>query len=341
MQPTTCSNCGEPLEAGAAFCGNCGHPIAGSADKPAAPPTDTGEQPRPAEAPANQPAPKIDSPIAQAATDQTSNRQPGAYPANLAAAGAGSAMPSYALPVASNQSSATKAGMGVVFGVLGIIGGLFIPLVGLGLGIAGLVLATMSHRLVRRRSSTIGIVLSVLAILASLASWAYVIAHDPRLNHKPSPAGARTSSGAISAQNLITPCYSVNFANRLNIQNNSGSCNMSAFNGSTLDVSSDAYKVYGTVSAISAADFPTLAKQAIDNDVRQSLPSFTVTSENSGQFANSPAYFVTANNGKGVSIIEAAAFHKTTNGDNFFVLVHAANANAVDLKDLQSGWHWE
>jgi hypothetical protein len=116
---------------------------------------------------------------------------------------------------------------------------------------------------------------------------------------------------------------------------------MSAFNGDTMNDSSDAYKVYGTTSTITAANFTTLAKQAIEDDVRQSLPSFMITHEMAGQFVNSPAYFVTASNGSGISVMEAAALHTTANGDNFFVFVHAINAKTVDLKGLESGWHWQ
>jgi len=305
MEPKTCSNCGEPLEAGAAFCGNCGQPIA-------------------------TPAPVVETP-------------PAALPGGLAVAAASGDIPSYAVPVVGHQMSELKAAMALVLGIVGIVGGLFIPLLGIGLGVTSLVLATLSHHAVRRRLSLAGIIVALLAIVAGLASWAYVISRDPRFNHglaKPASSG-QAGSSAVAAQNVITPCYTANFAAKLNIQNNSGSCNMNAYNGATLSQSSDAYKVYGTTSAITASGFSNLAKQAIENDVHQNLPTFVVSKEGTGQFAGSPAYFVTASNGAGVSVVEAAVLHVTTNGDNFFVFVHAINGNTVDLNELQAGWRWE
>jgi hypothetical protein len=263
-------------------------------------------------------------------------------PGSLAVAAASGAIPAYAVPIAGRQTSELKAGMALVFGALGIVGGFFVPLLGIGLGIVGLVLATISRATVRRRLSLAGIIVAILAILIGLGSWALVITRDPRFSHGvATPAATRSGGPAMTAQNLITPCYSVTFATRLNIQNNSGSCNMNAYNGATLDASSDAYKIYGTTSAISASAFESLAKQAIENDVRENLAAFTISQEKSGQFAGSPAYFVIATNGQGVSIIEAAALHTTTNGDNFFVFVHAVNASTVDLDELQANWHWE
>jgi hypothetical protein len=299
--PITCSNCGEPLENGAAFCGNCGHPIAAAGSG------------------ANQ-----------------------LGPGSLAVAAATGGIPSYAVPVAGRQTSEKKAGMALVMAALGIVGGFFIPLVGIGLGLAGLVLATLSRAIVRRRLSLAGIIMSILAVLVGLGSWADVIKNDPRFIHGVvTPAVTKTGGPAVTAQNLITPCYSVTFASKLNIQNDNGSCNMSAYNGATLDNSSDAYKVYGTTSAISSAGFESLAKQAIENDVHENLATFTITQEKSGQFAGSPAYYVTASNGQGVSVVEAAVLHVTSNGDNFFVFVHAANASTIDLNELQANWHWE
>lgn len=295
MEPLNCSNCGEPLEAGAAFCGNCGQQINHA--------TVTGR---------------------------------------LAVAAASESIPAYAVPQPTSQSRQLKAGMALVLGGLGTAGSFFIPLVGIGMGAVGLVLATLGRHAVRRRTNLLGFGFSVIAILVGLGSWAYVIAHDPRFHHQPVAANAAKPSGqAITANNLITPCYSVNFVTSLNIENADGSCNMSAYNGTTLNASSNAYKIYGATSAISASSFDNLAKQAIENDIKQSLPGFAVTREAAGQFAGSPAYFVATTNGSGVSVMEAAVLHQTTNGDNFFVFVHAENSSMIDLKDLQAGWHWE
>ena len=115
---------------------------------------------------------------------------------------------------------------------------------------------------------------------------------------------------------------------------------MDAYNGTSFAASTDVYKIYGTQSAVTSANFSSFAKQAIEKDIAQTLPSFTISKENSGVFAGSPAYFVTANNGEGVSVMEAVALHATSNGDNFFVFVHAENASSVDLSPLEN-WKWQ
>jgi len=368
-----CSNCGEPLEAGAAFCGNCGQavsqqleqngtapasavttnpiPIANQQTPESTPPSvplvsQTENTPTPpAPLPTQQSAPPplaAASPIAQGWANQSAPGSPSVVQETNYVAVAATDIPSYAVPNVGQQSSDVKATMSPVLGILGIVGAFFIPLVGLTLGIAGFVLGTLSRRASKHRLSTIGLIVSALAVAAGLASWAYVVAHDPHFNHKAASSAAAVNNGPIrNAASVITPCYRINFIGTLNIQNVSGSCDMNAFNGDTFDDSSDAYKIYGTVSAILPASFTSLAKQAIEKDVQQSLPTFTITHENAGSFAGSPAYFVTASNGQGVSVMEAAALHTTSNGDNFFVFVHAIGARTVNLNDLQSGWQWQ
>ena len=346
MEPMLCSNCGEPLETGAVFCGNCGWRVAQQAAPAVVSSTPGAASSAPAldhaVLPVAQPSGGVAaSPIAQAWSQQVANASPQTtMPGSLAVAAASGSLPTYAVPVIAHQNNELKAGMALIFGILGIVGGLFIPLVGIGMGVTALVLASVARQSARKRLSTAGIVLAILALLASMASWAYVISKDPRFNHTTAKPAASASGQAITAKNLITPCYTVNFVTALNIQNNRGSCNMNAFNGATFDASSNAYKVYGTTSAVTASGFSGLAKQAIESDVHQNLPTFVVTQEHSGQFAGSPAYFVVATNKAGISFIEAAALHLTSNGDNFFVFIHAANGNSIDLNELQAGWHW-
>jgi hypothetical protein len=116
---------------------------------------------------------------------------------------------------------------------------------------------------------------------------------------------------------------------------------MNAFNGSTLNASTNAYKVYATAATVSASNFNSLAKAAIERDVASSLPTFSIYSEAPGVFADSPAYVVQANNTQGVKVEEAAVLHATSNGDNFFVFVHAVVSGDVNLNLLEKSWHWQ
>jgi hypothetical protein len=56
----------------------------------------------------------------------------------------------------------------IVLGIVGIIGGLFIPIAGLALGIIGLVLGRSARR---DGGGKAGIVLCILAIVVSVANW--------------------------------------------------------------------------------------------------------------------------------------------------------------------------
>ncbi len=307
-----CPNCGEAVEAGAAFCGNCGQAL-----------TSRLPQALPTAALTNNPVPGV-----ALGTDLT--------------AGAAATIPVYAVPLTSLQNAQMKATMSMVVAVLGIAGAILMPLIGLALGVIGIILATLSRRVVRHGLSTVGIVISVLAIVAGIGSWTLAVSHDKNLKHKViARVNATNDAPAQATTGLITPCYSIKFRVKVNVENVNGSCDMNAFNGDSFNNSDDAYKIYATSAVISPSAFTNLAKQAIEKDIKQSLPSFIITKEVAGQFAGSPAYFVTTSNQQNVSLMEAAVLHTTANGANFFVFVHAVGSNSVNLNTLESGWNWE
>ena len=310
-----CPNCQQPLEAGAAFCGNCGYPVA-----PATPP------------PAGTTAGPVVSPIAQILQNQ---------PVPPAAA---AGVPSYALATPAQQRGEKQALLAVLFGVAGIAGALFMALLGLGLGIAGIVMGTLSRSGSKRGISTAGLVLSSLAVLASLGVWAYAIQHNPALhNQAASPNGHSVTAPAVSASNFSTPCYSAGFTDSFNISNAANSCDMEAFNGATLNSSSEIYKIYADTSqTANQNNFTAIAKSALEKDLKDNLPGFTLASEKVAEFAGSPAYVVNSSDSTHhVAVVEAAALHKVAAGDNIFILVHAANGNTADLHTLETQWQWK
>ena len=91
-------------------------------------------------------------------------------------------MPSYALATPAQQRGQKQALLAVLFGVAGLVGALFMALLGLVLGITGIVMGTMARSGSKRRLGTVGLILSGLAVLASLAVWVYAIQHDPMLH---------------------------------------------------------------------------------------------------------------------------------------------------------------
>src|ERR1700744_6238489 len=77
----------------------------------------------------------------------------------------------YALARPAQHVGEDKALGAVICGVFGLVGSLFMPLIGLSLGTAGAVLATSARSQTKRRLTTVGLVFSSLAIMAGLATW--------------------------------------------------------------------------------------------------------------------------------------------------------------------------
>jgi hypothetical protein len=152
-----------------------------------------------------------------------------------------------------------------------------------------------------------------------------------------------SSLPAVTANNLTTPCYSLGFNTQLNIRNAANSCDMAAFNGQTLESSTDAYKVYANkASSVSSDNFTTLAKAAIEKDIQSSAPSFSIDAEGAASFSGSPSYVVAASDKtQGVLITEAAVLHRVGTGDNMFVLVHITTLPKADLSALEAKWQWK
>jgi hypothetical protein len=250
----------------------------------------------------------------------------------------------YALANPAQHSGETKALLALLLGLAGIVGALFFIPVGLALGIAGLVMGTMSRSSPKRGLSTAGLVFSSLAILASLASWTYAIRHDSKFSQSASSdAAPGVAAPAVAASDISTPCYSAGFVSELNVSNGSDSCDMSAFNGTTLDTSTNAYKIYADTSQnVNSNDYAGIFKPALEKDVSTNLPGFTIDSEGLGNFAGSPAYIVNSSDKvDGVAVVEAAVLHQAGPGENVFILVHAVSGPAADLTTLESQWQWK
>lgn len=213
-------------------------------------------------------------------------------------------------------------------------------LVGVGFGLAGLVLGTVARGGAKRSWSTAGLILSSLSLLAGMAVWNYAFNHEASVK---TAQAAAANGPTVMANNLSTPCYALGFVDKFNIANTRGSCDMRAFNGQTMATSTDAYKVYASQSSISdPGSFTTAAQTALENDVKSNLPGFSIVSEQLGSFAGSPDYLVTASNkSSGVTVTEAAVLHQTAGGDNIFILVHAGNGASAGLSNLETQWQWK
>lgn len=260
----------------------------------------------------------------------------------IALAGVYPSLPSYALATPAARSTETKLLLALLCGVAGLIGALFVPLAGVTLGIAGIVAATTTRSVGKHWPVRVGLGLSCLALLAGLGTWVYAVKNDPRFNHNAAVAAQSSAPATVSAD-LATPCYSANFIDRLNVSHVAKSCNMNAYNGQSLNASSNAYKVYASqAQIINVSSFTNLAKTALEKDVKNSLPSFSIDSERVSGFAGSPAYTINASDkAQGVAIVETAVYHPVKTGDDIFILVHAIVGSTTDLHILEAGWQWK
>jgi len=306
---------------------------------PAPPVAPVVAQPAPqVEAPApNAPiSPQQATPIAQVYANQAASPMPtanfGGMPTAMPVGGAAAGIPSYAVPVSHHD---IRALLSVIFGVLGIVGALIIPIIGVALGITSIVLGTLSRRHVKGLSIA-GIVFGILALLAGLATWAIVIASNTSAVHK--SIGSSASSTATVAYD--TPCYKIMVPKGYKTTG-SDSCGVTAYNGATLATSTEMLKVAsGYVAGLNESNFNDVAKKAVDADFAQNLSDYTVTKSGLDTFAGNSAYVIEAHKGS-KNVTEAAVLHESSEGDNLFVIGRAKFNGSASIHDLESVWSWK
>ena len=340
-----CPQCGQPIGTGAVFCGNCGQAMqpAGLALTAPAPPAMAPAFTAMAISVGGQeflPAQPAGTPIAQVLNNQMPAVAPPysvlpMTPALAATVG----LPSYA--IAPTHHPDTKLVLALVFGIVGIVGAILVAAAGLLFGITGIVLATTAPRSAHTKLKLAGIIFSSLALVAALAVMASAISYKSK-----HPTGATVSSTATSPGGVVgtnTPCYSFSFISQFNVENTSKTCSLSAYNANSLATSSDIYKVLSSAApTLNNSNFARISKDALEQDIHQSLPGFSITSEHASQFAGSPAYTINASDGAtNVAVQETTVLHATAQGDNLFVLVHATSGSKTDLGELEANWLWK
>lgn len=325
-----CPNCHEPVEPGAAFCGNCGYPVQASAlanssvNSNDTPLERQQLQPQPADAQSN----PIPNPQLQVAASPLDNRV--------------GTVPSYAVASPNQHAGETSALLSVIFGVIGLVGsGFLIPIIGLVFGVGGLCMGTISRRKAQRRLAIIGLFIAALAIVAGLSALVWNIEHNKNSGQNAKTGQSDSASRVLSE--LSTPCYSFNLIDKYNVSNKSGSCDATIFNGQTFATSTNVYKIVATKAGTNNPEtFTDLAKQAIDQDVQNNLPGFTITSQGPASFSGSLAYTVYANDqSQDTAVVETGVLHQIKNGDNAFDILHAINGSSVNLQTLEAQWQWK
>lgn len=322
-----CSNCGRPLDPGAAFCGNCGQPVDAAATTQAAQPQQA--QPQPAAAPAQTvPAQAAPAPIAPAPGVQPPMGGPAAPQPAMAAGG----VPAYATAPATHPGE-VKAIIGLIAGILSIPGAL-IPIAALVLGVVGVVLGSITLHL-KKLLAVLALIFGGVGIILGVIAWVYNIQHDPRLHH------------LSSATSLVTtPCYSVNLSKDLHVKGSTDTCNIQAMNGSDLTHSSVVLDFHGASEpALNSSNLATAAEKVAPTllqsiNTSQSVRKYKLDSQNSGEFAGEPAYFYNVSAPDGTHGEIALVLHSAANGDNAFEIDEFVLNDKVNLDDLASNWTW-
>jgi hypothetical protein len=304
-----CPRCSEAVESGALYCGNCGLRLpeivkAGSAD--------------------------VALTQAQSAVDID-------------------AVPQYAIANPAKQRAENHTMLGLILSVLSVPGAI-IPFLGAALAAGGLVVSTSSRAALAKKTMSnvavgfagLGIILSVGAYVYNLNQYNQQQAQSDQTDKAAMLANDDQTGGSLqSTMMLDTPCYYTSVPRASGINNPASSCTAQVFNAGTLNVSTNAYNLQAvTQKDLTESGLPTAGQKVADTYFASSLPGFTVTSQQAGKFAGSPAYYINARNSGDVTVEMAIVLRQVTHGENVFVLVHAVNGQA-DLSSIEQTWRWK
>lgn len=298
-----CPNCHQPVEEGAVFCGNCGQPL----EKPMT----TVQSPAP--------APTTPSRVF-GSNESTPITQPQLQPVM-----AGASINSTPYAIAEPASKAeTKSIIGLILGTIGIPASILIPILGLALGVAGLILGTISRSRYKHTLNLLAIIFSTLAIVASLGIWVWNIDR----NHSASVVNDGSSLSSIS-----TPCFNLKLDSSLK---------GSKLTGCDLDYSNATEEV--SINSVTNEGITTSnLKSESDQVVAKEQPELGVTFSNQriGTFAGSPAFLanVISQNAAGVFAI---VLHQTSDGENVFIITRfILGTQFPQFGVVQSSWEWK
>lgn len=311
-----CPRCGETVDTGAAYCGNCGAALTTVA-------------------------------IGVPTSPQTYESATQAVEASVVATP--TPLPAYAIASPSQHKAESGSMIALVLGVLALPGSI-VPLIGWILAAAAIIMATTARsKMPRKTLNNMAIGFGSLAVLLSGGVFAY---NSQTLNEQ-QPEAQLSSSAADPSDNMLavlsgdssaitTPCYSVDAVGLGNVDSAANSCKAQAFNTDTLVASTNAFNIEGVVQEnVNASNLAEVGQEIANTYLHTSMPDLTITSQNSGSFAGSPAYIIRGKSAGNVTIEMALVLHAVSHGENIFVLAHAINDAQADLSQFESSWVWK
>lgn len=316
----TCPSCGKPIDPGAAFCGNCGQALA------------VQQTPTVIASPLAENTQVQPSPIVQV----LNNQQPASMtiPNNPAPAVAGAAsLPAYAKeyvePAA--RTGEIEATIGLLLGVIAVPAALFLPVLALALGGAGIVLGTLGRSKYRHTLSLMAVIFPVIGILAGFAVFGIAASST-------SKSLAQSNTGSASSASMLmvdTPCYSVKIDGGLKNFTHTN-CNFDAASSSEefrVDALNDPSITATNLNQVA----PGIFQQAI------SKAGDTYVSGAPGMFADNPAYIVYADNAAdGSKGIYAMVIHQASAVNNvYFVSRVIRTTHTPVFGPMEANWQWK
>lgn len=234
-----------------------------------------------------------------------------------------------------SHRSEAKAIAGLICGVMALPASLYIPILGLALGVLGLALSTISLSEHKRKLPIIGIVFSSLAIVAALGIFVYNL---EKAQKSQDAAGSSSTAAAVigSPSALVTiktPCFSVKIPGGLNNYTPTG-C------GFDSEGVGNEYTV-GALNnpGIAASNFKAAADKLIASGASDAKAS--IISESQTSFVGSPAIsaIMQVSDTSAYMVIDAV-LHTTTKDNVFLVIRSENNDPRPTLGTLSSTWQW-
>lgn len=222
--------------------------------------------------------------------------------------------------------------IGLVFGVVGIVSSILVPLFGFVFGFIGLLLVLLSSKNRLPRLKIVSFLACLLAILlGGLFTYMNVI-------------NAKNQNVSYSSSiYLVTPCFNLNLSSKFTINNTRNSCNVKFYDGTNINNSEDIYEIiYNNVANLNSSNFEVSLKPAINQDISLHLKNYQVTNQQSTTFVGQMAYYVSAyNKSNNTTVIEEAILPpKPINGNNLLLIIHSSVGKQSNIGQISKSWSW-
>lgn len=248
----------------------------------------------------------------------------------------GISVPTYAFPHSHYKQH--WAAMSLALCILAVSFSYLVPILGLGLAIAGLMMSTSSYRVTHSWLKVGSLIFAILAIMISIGFWVRAVVNEPKLSSTASQANK-------TSVNVVTPCYQLTFSSLINTNNTKGGCSLTAYNGQTLNKSSGVLNITASnVNNLNNRNFINYARNNLSNYISNEMPSYLTTTNSSDYFASNPSYYLKAYSSytNNSVILEAIYVNKTgiTNKDNYFLIRYIKKGQSVNLNNFEKTWSW-